>query len=272
MNLFKYCLLIFISIIYLYNNIINNVYKRNNNCFLKQIIYIKDIIYFNNNIRNMSSISEWSNFLYKNNIFCSVDTINNIINNIYNNNTILLIKKLYKCINKIKYIKTESNCNKNELIYWNYVSNNDFEYNYIFNIFNKCFEAWNKYRKYTCKTLIFKNNTNYEVTEISIQNNSFIIYDKYIRNYRNENFEKLVLGHFHTKYIHLKYDYIKYNINDEKNLIILIMHEIGHLIGLDHNNNMYSVMNKYHNNNLYKYLNVSDPANILHYFDVYKMN
>ncbi|CCU55694.1 unknown similar to AMEV070 [Choristoneura biennis entomopoxvirus] len=253
--MFKYYILFVIVVVYSYNIICK--YEYNN--FIKKSIYIKDNIYFNNNIKNITNINEWIELLDNLNIYYN-NTLNDLINGNCNVKTIILVNDIYNNINKIKYNSKKQHCEQRK-IYWTYYTYYGIDNNILIDACNKSFNAWNKYIN-DCNKFIFTNNKRSVYLKISIIKNNEI---------SNHGFDKNVLAHYHTNNIHLNYDYIIKNINNKKFLIVLIMHEIGHFLGLNDNNNIYSVMNSWHNYNIYDSFNISDPSKILHYFDINKI-
>ncbi|CCU55386.1 unknown similar to AMEV070 [Adoxophyes honmai entomopoxvirus 'L'] len=242
----KYILLINVIIFHTYLII----QQKNNDNYAMKVLYLKDKLYFNN-IINVTNFDNWVNLLNELHIKISNNTLLDLINykNTYKSQN--LLRKISK--NKFKYVNRIIKCNK-KIIYWNYKNIDDVDNNLIIQSANKSFNAWNK-RINKCVEFKF-------TTKIDRNNLNIIIkpYNKYTTN-------KNILASYNDsiKSIILDYNYIQY---DERYLIILIMHEIGHSLGVSHINNKYSVMNKYHNLNLYKYINLADPSNILHYFDV----
>ncbi|AAG02776.1 putative matrix metalloproteinase [Betaentomopoxvirus amoorei] len=250
----KNFILLFSIIIFSYNI----MYNYENNNFIKKIIYIKDIIYFNKNINNMSDISEWYSIFKKLKInYENNNTLYDFINNIYNEKTVSLLDNIYKNIENFKYYYNYKKCKFTKNIYWNYINFNQINNTEFLEICNKSLESWIKH--IDCKKFIFNNDSYYDL-QISVIND-MNVFDN------NNN----IIAYYYNKHIKINYNNIKKHINNKKFLTLMLIHEIGHFLGLTHINNSHSIMNPYLTNNIYFNYDIDDSYKILHYFDINRL-
>ncbi|CCU56386.1 matrix metalloproteinase [Mythimna separata entomopoxvirus 'L'] len=277
--------------------------------------HIKKKLYNNNLLQNVTNYDNWyyiiKNMLNDNQIKVDLKTlkydINNIINDKYNDITTqslinILYNNLYKICNNIikpNNIIVDEYRKNVKIITWKYVNTqiyNEIHLNY--NIIDKiCEIAINAWVHSTKKFIIFKKSKRHEVSDMDIS----IVYGKFtyddkksLKKYDEIFDDKSVMGHSHGQNlmdIHLNYDGI-YNMN-LNSILLLLIHEIGHSLGLPHNSNKKSIMypfyterkvdfNKPHKilytddiiniKNLYSYREPSNTNHIIHVDNLWDYN